>query len=117
MIANPKNRPPNIIRPVDEAKPKPFALCAIAVNSVIEKVFPPLKNNAKKPNNIKADPNKVNKKNFNEAYLRFGPPHTPIIKNIGSNTISKKINKKELLIDPKEDVYQPLFEKIKKIKF
>jgi len=28
-----------------------------------------------------------------------------------------KINKKELAIDPKEDVYQPLFEKIKKIKF
>jgi coenzyme F420-0:L-glutamate ligase len=30
---------------------------------------------------------------------------------------TEKINKKELLIDPKEDVYQPLFEKIKKIKF
>ena len=28
-----------------------------------------------------------------------------------------KINKKELAINPKEDVYQPLFEKIKKIKF
>jgi len=28
-----------------------------------------------------------------------------------------KVNKKELLIDPHEDLYQPLFEKIKKIKF
>lgn len=27
-----------------------------------------------------------------------------------------RINKKELIIDPKEDIYQPLFEKIKKIK-
>jgi len=29
----------------------------------------------------------------------------------------EKIDKKELLIDPREDLYQPLFEKIKKIKF
>ncbi len=28
-----------------------------------------------------------------------------------------KLNKKELYIDPKEDMYQPLFERIKKIKF
>lgn len=28
----------------------------------------------------------------------------------------EKINKKELMIDPREDLYQPLFEKIKKIK-
>ncbi|HEU0085974.1 MAG TPA: coenzyme F420-0:L-glutamate ligase [Candidatus Paceibacterota bacterium] len=28
-----------------------------------------------------------------------------------------KINNKELLIDPREDIYQPLFEKIKKIRF
>ncbi len=28
-----------------------------------------------------------------------------------------KINKKELIIDPKTDLYQPLFEKIKRIKF
>jgi coenzyme F420-0:L-glutamate ligase len=28
-----------------------------------------------------------------------------------------KVNKKELIINPKDDVYQPLFEKIKKIKF
>lgn len=30
---------------------------------------------------------------------------------------TNKLNKKELYIDPKEDMYQPLFEKIKKIKF
>lgn len=30
---------------------------------------------------------------------------------------TEKINKKELYIDPREDLYQPLFEKIKKIKF
>lgn len=30
---------------------------------------------------------------------------------------AKKVNKKELQIDPREDMYQPLFEKIKKIKF
>lgn len=29
----------------------------------------------------------------------------------------EKVNKKELYIDPREDLYQPLFEKIKKIKF
>ncbi|MEK7060072.1 MAG: coenzyme F420-0:L-glutamate ligase [Patescibacteria group bacterium] len=29
----------------------------------------------------------------------------------------KKVNKKELIIDPKEDLYQPLFENIKRIKF
>ncbi|MFA5932375.1 MAG: coenzyme F420-0:L-glutamate ligase [Candidatus Paceibacterota bacterium] len=30
---------------------------------------------------------------------------------------TEKINKNELYIDPREDLYQPLFEKIKKIKF
>ncbi len=29
----------------------------------------------------------------------------------------EKINKKELIIDPREDLYQPFFEKIRKIKF
>jgi len=29
----------------------------------------------------------------------------------------EKINEKELIIDPREDIYQPLFERIKKIKF
>ena len=30
---------------------------------------------------------------------------------------SNKVSRKELLIDPREDLYQPLFEKIKKVKF
>lgn len=39
-----------------------------------------------------------------------------IIKN-APIIFTKKVNKKELHIDPREDLYQPLFEKIKKIKF
>jgi coenzyme F420-0:L-glutamate ligase len=30
---------------------------------------------------------------------------------------TEKVNKKELMVDPREDLYQPLFERIKKIKF
>ena len=30
------------------------------------------------------------RKNFSEAYWRCSPPHTPIMKYIGSKTISKK---------------------------
>ena len=33
----------------------------------------------------------MNRKNLIDAYSRFGPPHTPIMKNIGSRTISKKM--------------------------
>ena len=36
----------------------------------------------------------MNKKNLIDAYSRFGPPHTPIMKNIGSSTISKKMKNK-----------------------
>ena len=36
----------------------------------------------------------VNRKNLIDAYSRFGPPHTPIMKNIGSRTISKKMKKR-----------------------
>lgn len=39
-----------------------------------------------------------------------------VIKNAPVEFI-EKVNKKELFIDPKEDLYQPLFEKIKKVKF
>ncbi len=35
---------------------------------------------------MKADPNIVYRKNLSEAYLRCSPPHTPIMKNIGSST-------------------------------
>ena len=37
-----------------------------------------------------AEPNSVKRKNLIDAYCRFGPPQTPIMKNIGSSTISKK---------------------------
>ena len=39
---------------------------------------------------ISAEPNIVYRKNFNDAYWRFSPPHTPIMKYIGSSTTSKK---------------------------
>ena len=39
---------------------------------------------------ISAEPNIVYRKNFSEAYWRFSPPHTPIMKYIGSSTTSKK---------------------------
>ena len=49
------------------------------------------KNSARKLSSISAEPNSVNRKNLIDAYSRFGPPHTPIMKNIGSSTISKKM--------------------------
>ena len=42
---------------------------------------------------IRAEPNMVNRKNLIDAYSRSGPPHTPIMKNIGSRTTSKKTKK------------------------
>jgi hypothetical protein len=36
----------------------------------------------------------VNRKNLIDAYSRFGPPQTPIMKNIGSSTSSKKMKKR-----------------------
>ena len=52
---------------------------------------PARKNSARKLSSINAEPNSVNRKNLIDAYSRFGPPHTPIMKNIGSRTISKKM--------------------------
>ncbi len=39
---------------------------------------------------MNAEPNIVYRKNLSEAYLRCSPPHTPIMKYIGSRTTSKK---------------------------
>ena len=39
---------------------------------------------------ISAEPNSVKRKNLIEAYWRCSPPHTPIMKYIGSRTTSKK---------------------------
>ena len=49
------------------------------------------KYSARKLSSINAEPNSVNKKNLIDAYSRFGPPQTPIMKNIGSSTTSKKM--------------------------
>ena len=53
-------------------------------------VCPPLKYSARKLRIINADPNSVNRKNLIAAYCRLGPPHTPIMKYMGSSTSSKK---------------------------
>ena len=52
------------------------------------------KNSARKLSSISAEPNSVKRKNLIDAYSRFGPPHTPIMKNIGSSTTSKKMKKR-----------------------
>jgi len=40
---------------------------------------------------MNAEPNSVKRKNLIDAYSRLGPPQTPIMKYIGSSTISKKM--------------------------
>jgi coenzyme F420-0:L-glutamate ligase len=46
-----------------------------------------------------------------------GKEQQPIALITGAPVVfTNKVNEKELLIDPREDIYQPLFEKIKKIK-
>ena len=52
---------------------------------------PLLKNRARKPSSMSAEPNSVKRKNLIEAYSRLGPPHTPIMKYIGRRTTSKKM--------------------------
>ncbi len=49
---------------------------------------------ARKLTSISAEPNNVNRKNLIDAYSRFGPPQTPIMKNIGRSTTSKKMKKR-----------------------
>ena len=43
---------------------------------------------------ISAEPNSVYRKNLIDAYWRCSPPHTPIMKYIGSRTTSKKTKKR-----------------------
>ena len=52
------------------------------------------KNSARKLSSISAEPNRVKRKNLIDAYSRLGPPQTPIMKNIGSSTSSKKMKKR-----------------------
>ncbi len=89
MIAKPRKSPAKIRFWVTRTmSPPPFS-----VSSGIWNV-PSRKNRARNPNNISADPNKVKRKNLIDAYSRFGPPQTPIMKNIGSRTTSKKMKKR-----------------------
>ncbi len=60
----------------------------------MSKVCPPLKYRARKLRIISAEPNSVYRKNLIAAYCRLGPPHTPIMKYIGSRTSSKKTKKR-----------------------
>jgi hypothetical protein len=39
---------------------------------------------------ISTEPSRVYRKNLNAAYTRRAPPHTPMIRNIGIRTPSKK---------------------------
>ena len=49
---------------------------------------------ARKLTSMSAEPNSVKRKNLIAAYWRFGPPQTPIMKNIGSSTTSKNTKKR-----------------------
>ena len=53
-----------------------------------------LKKSARNATNISADPNMVYRKNLSDAYWRFSPPHTPIMKYIGKSTSSKNTKNK-----------------------
>ena len=55
---------------------------------------PVLKNNARNATSMSAEPNMVYKKNLSDAYWRFSPPHTPIMKYIGNKTSSKNTKNK-----------------------
>ena len=39
---------------------------------------------------MNTDPRNVYRKNFNVAYTRRGPPHTPMMRNIGMSMASQK---------------------------
>ena len=39
---------------------------------------------------MNTDPRKVYRKNLMVAYTRFGPPHTPMMMNIGMSMASQK---------------------------
>ena len=92
LMPKPMNMPPNTTSCVVWAMPAP---CALA-NSIIENVCSGLpapsfarKYSARKLTIISAEPNSVNRKNLMAAYSRCSPPHTPIMKYIGSSTTSK----------------------------
>ncbi len=89
LMAKPMNRPPKMRIWVSRAMEPP-----LAASSGMSKVFPPLKYRARKARIMRAEPKRVKRKNLMAAYCRFGPPHTPIMKYIGSSTSSKKTKKR-----------------------
>ena len=92
LMPKPMNMPPKISTCVDKAR-SPAALRSATprARSAIAKLSPPVtKNRARKLTIMSAEPNSVNRKNLIAAYCRSSPPHTPIMKYIGSRTSSKK---------------------------
>ena len=91
LIAKPRNIPTNMRFCVLATIPPPPCAASLGMSKVcgLER-----KNRARKLNSMSADPNRVNRKNLIAAYWRFGPPQTPIMKNIGSSTSSKKMKKR-----------------------
>ena len=91
LIAKPRNMPANTSVCVPSTIPRPWS----AESAGIEKVWTSLRKYiARKLSNISAEPNSVKRKNLIDAYSRFGPPQTPIMKNIGSSTTSKNTKKR-----------------------
>ena len=91
LIANPRKSPANSSTCVLWTIPAPWRFESTTMSKVC--TFD-RKNRARNDSSIIAEPNSVNRKNLIDAYSRFGPPHTPIMKNIGSRTISKKMKKR-----------------------
>ncbi len=91
LMAKPRNIPPKISNAVVRVM-----LSLLAIRYSMEKLpsgadaAPLLKNSAMKDSSMNAEPNSVKRKNLSDAYRRCSPPHTPIMKYIGSRTISKK---------------------------
>ena len=91
LIAKPRNSPPKISSCVPCTMPSPCRRVSVTMSKVC--TFD-RKKSARKLSSISAEPNSVKRKNLIDAYSRLGPPHTPIMKNIGSRTISKKMKKR-----------------------
>ena len=93
LIAKPRKSPANnsICVPCDD--PRAVRSCVSATMSNVCALRQE-EQRQEADSSIIAEPNSVNRKNLIDAYSRFGPPHTPIMKNIGSSTISKKMKKR-----------------------
>ena len=94
LIPKPRNIPPNIQSCAVRETALATTLSAISLKT--NDSAPVKKKRERKLTSISADPKRVYKKNFKEAYFLFGPPQTAIIKNIGSKTTSKKTKKRTM---------------------